>query len=342
MSEITREDIAARIAALEAEGTRWLFDQFIVSITKGQRGLPDDLIKDGVVDYEKIGALWEEYRSAAQPLTTSERAELENYRNAQQVVPGELSNKSFEYIANKFQVRISDAQWILVGWNACRAAMLQAGAVKDERPAYEVGTFGMITIKANGHSLDFDLSDFDFKAGGQCKHDGGFIWKNGLQGIINAIQAHCDSLPNGIQGVAIKWDSENPPVAMQSGEVKDGCDHEWVHHVPCLKPEYDQCSKCNVRREMFENCWVQNESQAGNSPVIPDGWVACSERMPSEDGLYLGYGTLYDDAEPDYIPAFFGVKLSEWIPVEDDCVPEWVTITHWMSMPSAPQQEASK
>ena len=60
---------------------------------------------------------------APQPLTTTERAELENYRNAQQVVPGELANKSFEYIANKFQVPISDAQWILVGWNACRAAM---------------------------------------------------------------------------------------------------------------------------------------------------------------------------------------------------------------------------
>lgn len=41
------------------------------------------------------------------------------------VVPDELANKSFEYIANKFQVSISDAQWILVGWNACRAAMLQ-------------------------------------------------------------------------------------------------------------------------------------------------------------------------------------------------------------------------
>lgn len=43
------------------------------------------------------------------------------------VVPDELAGKSFEYIANKFQVSISDAQWILVGWNACREAMLQAG-----------------------------------------------------------------------------------------------------------------------------------------------------------------------------------------------------------------------
>lgn len=40
-------------------------------------------------------------------------------------VPDELAGKSFNYIANKFQVSISEAQWILVGWNAGRAAMLQ-------------------------------------------------------------------------------------------------------------------------------------------------------------------------------------------------------------------------
>ncbi|MGT2083403.1 hypothetical protein SPN34_19925 [Enterobacter hormaechei subsp. xiangfangensis] len=40
-------------------------------------------------------------------------------------LPDELAGKSFNYIANKFQVSTSEAQWILVGWNACRAAMLQ-------------------------------------------------------------------------------------------------------------------------------------------------------------------------------------------------------------------------
>ncbi|BBJ66275.1 hypothetical protein [Enterobacter sp. 18A13] len=39
-------------------------------------------------------------------------------------VPDALAGKSFNYIANKFQVSTSEAQWILVGWNACRAAML--------------------------------------------------------------------------------------------------------------------------------------------------------------------------------------------------------------------------
>lgn len=39
-------------------------------------------------------------------------------------VPDELAGKSFNYIANKFQVSISEAQWILVGWNARSAAVL--------------------------------------------------------------------------------------------------------------------------------------------------------------------------------------------------------------------------
>lgn len=48
-----------------------------------------------------------------QPLTTSERAELENYRNAQQVVPEVRP----DWQRNEFSA----------GWNACRAAMLQVG-----------------------------------------------------------------------------------------------------------------------------------------------------------------------------------------------------------------------
>lgn len=49
------------------------------------------------------------------------------------VVPDVLGGKSFEYIANKFQVSISEAQWILVGWNACRAAMQGKAVITDSK-----------------------------------------------------------------------------------------------------------------------------------------------------------------------------------------------------------------
>lgn len=58
------------------------------------------------------------YYTAPQPLTTSERAELENYRNAQ-VVPDVMDD------AGGVCCEVSYAD----GWNACRAAALQGESV---------------------------------------------------------------------------------------------------------------------------------------------------------------------------------------------------------------------
>ncbi|MGX4999601.1 DUF551 domain-containing protein [Enterobacter hormaechei] len=71
----------------------------------------------------------------------------------------------------------------------------------------------------------------------------------------------------------------------------------------------------------------------GNSPVIPDGWVACSERMPKkgEEVLCTDQFENYETALYDtgYIPGppFFATTAGEFHP------------THWMPLPAAPQQE---
>lgn len=76
---------------------------------------------------------------------------------------------------------------------------------------------------------------------------------------------------------------------------------------------------------------------------IKDGWISCSERMPDRNCLYLCWGTYFEGDEPDYIPAYFFVHKTngwtEWQPVEDDCNPREVIITHWMPLPAAPKQE---
>ncbi|HDD9659413.1 TPA: DUF551 domain-containing protein [Escherichia coli] len=81
----------------------------------------------------------------------------------------------------------------------------------------------------------------------------------------------------------------------------------------------------------------------GNSPRTPDGWISCSERMPDSNCLYLCWGTYFEGDEPGYIPAYFFVYQTngwtEWQPVEDDCNPREVIITHWMPLPAAPKQE---
>ncbi|MBW7747899.1 DUF551 domain-containing protein [Enterobacter roggenkampii] len=83
----------------------------------------------------------------------------------------------------------------------------------------------------------------------------------------------------------------------------------------------------------------------GNSPVIPGGWVACSERMPENDDF------VYIWPRPD-----FGVELhvaqygkfdkrdAGWYAqvYEQNYGIEYypVKVTHWMPLPAAPQQEA--
>lgn len=83
-------------------------------------------------------------------------------------------------------------------------------------------------------------------------------------------------------------------------------------------------------------CPAQNciaPAQGGNYPVIPDGWVACSERMPEEN------------AEQEVLACFKGGDISTLYYFEgrwDDAygiVPIRQDVTHWIPLPAAPQQE---
>ncbi|EAO9292403.1 DUF551 domain-containing protein [Salmonella enterica] len=73
---------------------------------------------------------------------------------------------------------------------------------------------------------------------------------------------------------------------------------------------------------------------SGNSPVTPDGWISCSERMPDNDeskpiaiftGKCLGQGmfvaTYDDDGFFDY---WEGMEI--------------IGVTHWMPLPEPPQK----
>ena len=84
--------------------------------------------------------------------------------------------------------------------------------------------------------------------------------------------------------------------------------------------------------------------QGGNSPVIPDGWVACSERMPDNDDF------VYIWPRPD-----FGVELhvaqygkfdkrdAGWYAqvYEQNYGIEYypIKVTHWMALPEPPEQD---
>ncbi|MDE7918168.1 DUF551 domain-containing protein [Enterobacter kobei] len=71
-------------------------------------------------------------------------------------------------------------------------------------------------------------------------------------------------------------------------------------------------------------------SEQLNSPVIPDGWVACSERMPEQFKAILAFN--------EYGEVWSGAYDRYWNFYCDNLLVEHVT--HWMPLPAAPQQEA--
>lgn len=108
----------------------------------------DGLVMDGTVDLGgksthriingaskmKRLPLGTKFYTAPQPLTTSERAELDNYRNAQQVVPEWTNEQCLEFLSIAFRhaeikgdLEMDDIRLGVKMVNACRAAMLQGG-----------------------------------------------------------------------------------------------------------------------------------------------------------------------------------------------------------------------
>lgn len=74
--------------------------------------------------------------------------------------------------------------------------------------------------------------------------------------------------------------------------------------------------------------------QGGNSPVTPDGWISCSEQMPSAGEQVLAYRP---DAPESNDPL---IKMATYVGGSAhghgfDC---YCKPTHWMPMPAAPQE----
>lgn len=69
---------------------------------------------------------------------------------------------------------------------------------------------------------------------------------------------------------------------------------------------------------------------SGNSPVTPDSWISCSERMPDK---LIPVMVMYEDGEM-WSAMWNGNRWDDGTEYPDPR-----SVTHWREMPAAPQQE---
>ncbi|HBC9792530.1 TPA: DUF551 domain-containing protein [Escherichia coli] len=75
--------------------------------------------------------------------------------------------------------------------------------------------------------------------------------------------------------------------------------------------------------------WMKSAYEAGNSPVTPDGWISCSERMPN-------------DAQWCVVNTEYGYYVQCWSEGQgwlgDDISIPKCDVINWMPLPEPPQE----
>lgn len=92
--------------------------------------------------------------------------------------------------------------------------------------------------------------------------------------------------------------------------------------------------------------WMKSAYEAGNSPVTPESWISCSERMP-EMGERQCY-VLAADFKNNYPPNIPNTQVGVYGDWFNDGNPTWddgdgedlhlKEVTHWMPLPEPPKE----
>ncbi|HHV2171787.1 TPA: DUF551 domain-containing protein [Escherichia coli] len=76
----------------------------------------------------------------------------------------------------------------------------------------------------------------------------------------------------------------------------------------------------------------------GNSPVTPDGWISCSERMPDDKQYVWFFGESRGFAGRDTFEGYYDWSRNKWWAVTDIGEEPASKVTHWMPLPEPPQE----
>ncbi|HAW7274391.1 TPA: DUF551 domain-containing protein [Escherichia coli] len=75
-----------------------------------------------------------------------------------------------------------------------------------------------------------------------------------------------------------------------------------------------------------------------SSPVTPDGWISCSDRMPNDKQYVWCWGKSYGWTECDTFEGYYDWSRNKWWAVTDDGEEPASKVTHWIPLPEPPQE----
>ncbi|WP_237708224.1 DUF551 domain-containing protein [Escherichia sp. TW09308] len=116
---------------------------------------------------------------------------------------------------------------------------------------------------------------------------------------------------------------------------KDAPAHIWLQTAG-VWPEDGELSELTWRshnQHHDDTLYVRADLVNGNSPVTPDGWISCSERMPDK---LIPVMVMYEDGEM-WSAMWNGNRWDDGTEYPDPH-----SVTHWREMPAAPKQEVNR
>ncbi|EDU4085814.1 DUF551 domain-containing protein [Salmonella enterica subsp. enterica serovar Mbandaka] len=113
---------------------------------------------------------------------------------------------------------------------------------------------------------------------------------------------------------------------------QDAPAHIWLQTAG-VWPEDGELSEltwCSHNQHHDDTLYVRADLVNGNSPVTPDGWISCSERMPAQDDWILIYSK-----HGEYMA---GQVQGEYVELSDGTLSWLGNALFWMLLPEPPQE----
>ncbi|HAU7908929.1 TPA: DUF551 domain-containing protein [Escherichia coli] len=119
---------------------------------------------------------------------------------------------------------------------------------------------------------------------------------------------------------------------------QDAPAHIWLQTAG-VWPEDGELSEltwCSHNQHHDDTLYVRADLVNGNSPVTPDGWISCSDRMPEIRQTVIGWNG-YAVRQCVYTRNEYAKTQKGREPRFETLTGIWHGVTHWMPLPEPPQ-----